>query len=333
MQRAHSSPGVDATGRIVLPLAPRRPSSPSSYSGRRRSPLRATVDDSYPVIPTWSGLNIEPNIPEHAELALDWGYSYAPSACVAGRAVPLPRGKVLGGCSATNAMQWFRGHADDYDAWERAGAAGWNYAALLPYFRRSEAWEGGPSARRGGDGPMRVTRPNDPHPIAVAMIEGAAELGLAKLDEPNSGDSEGTTLANLNIAEGRRFSVVDGYLPAWAPPPAPGQVPVGAWDRAPAPPPNLTVLTCSTAVRLGFAVSPSGARSSARCDSVFHTVRGRLRRTHARVCVVVALGALGTPEMLVRSGIGDPAQLRALGVEVAAPLPGVGRNLQDHFYY
>lgn len=262
--------------------------------------------------------------------ALDWGYSYAPSARVAGRAVPLPRGKVLGGCSATNAMQWFRGHADDYDAWERAGAAGWNYAALLPYFRRSEAWEGGPSAHRGGDGPMRVTRPKDPHPIAVAMIEGAAELGLAKLDEPNSGDSEGSALANLNIAEGRRFSVVDGYLPAWAPPPAPGQVPVGAWGRAPAPPPNLTVLTGSTAVRLGFAVSPSGSRSRARCDSVFHTVRGTLRRTHARVCVVLALGALGTPEMLVRSGIGDPAQLRALGVEVAAPLPGVGRNLQDH---
>jgi choline dehydrogenase len=255
--------------------------------------------------------------------SLDWGYTYAPSACVAGRAVPLPRGKVLGGCGATNAMQWFRGHADDYDAWERAGAVGWNYAALLPYFRRSEAWEGGPSAHRGGDGPMRVTRPQDPHPIAVAMIEGAAELGLAKLDEPNSGDSEGSALANLNIAEGRRFSIVDGYLPAWAPPPAPGQVPVGAWGRAPAPPHNLTVLTGSAAVRLGF-------RSRARCDSVFHTVRGRLRRTRARVRVVLALGALGTPEMLVRSGIGDPAQLRALGVEVAAPLPGVGRNLQDH---
>ena len=262
--------------------------------------------------------------------ALDWGYSYAPSACVAGRAVPLPRGKVLGGCSATNAMQWFRGHADDYDAWERAGAVGWNYAALLPYFRRSESWEGGPSAHRGGDGPMRVTRPRDPHPIAVAMIEGAAELGLAKLDEPNSGDSEGSALANLNIAEGRRFSVVNGYLPAWAPPPAPGQVPVGAWGRAPAPPQNLTVLTGSTAVRLGFAVSPPGSRSRAWCDSVFHTVRGTLRRTRARARVVLALGALGTPEMLVRSGIGDPAQLRALGVEVAVPLPGVGRNLQDH---
>ena len=68
---------------------------------------------------------------------------------MAGRAVPVPRGRVLGGCSATNAMQWFRGHPDDYDAWERAGAAGWNYAALLPYFRRSEDWEGGPSAQRG----------------------------------------------------------------------------------------------------------------------------------------------------------------------------------------
>jgi len=271
--------------------------------------------------------------PQWAKLggtALDWGYSYAPSACVAGRAVPLPRGKVLGGCSATNAMQWFRGHADDYDAWERAGAVGWNYAALLPYFRRSEAWEGGPSAHRGGDGPMRVTRPQDPHPIAVAMIEGAAELGLAKLDEPNSGDSEGSALANLNIAEGRRFSVVDGYLPAWAPPPAPGQVPVGAWGRAPAPPHNLTVLTGSAAVRLGFAVSPPGSTSRARCDSVFHTVRGTLRRTRARARVVLALGALGTPEILVRSGIGDPAQLRALGVEVAVPLPGVGGNLQDH---
>jgi choline dehydrogenase len=258
--------------------------------------------------------------------ALDWGYSYAPSARVGGRAIPVPRGKVLGGCSATNAMQWFRGHAADYDAWERAGAAGWNYAALLPYFRRSEEWEGGESGHRGGAGPMRITRSKDPHPIASALIEGAAELGFAKLDEPNSGDSEGAALANLNIAEGRRFSVVDGYLPAWAPPPAPGQVPVGAWTHAPAPPRNLTVLTGSAAARLGFAPGPGGTR----CDSVFHTVRGALRRTRARAGVVLALGALGTPELLVRSGIGDPAQLRALGVEVTAALPGVGRNLQDH---
>jgi choline dehydrogenase len=260
--------------------------------------------------------------------ALDWGYTYTPSSQVAGRAIGVPRGRVLGGCSATNAMQWFRGHASDYDAWEQAGATGWNYSALLPYFRRSESWEGGPSEHRGGDGPMRVTRPKDPHPVAAAMIEGAAELGLSKLDDPNSGDCEGATLANLNIAEGRRFSVVDGYLPAWAPPPAPGQVPVGAGTRAPDPPPNLTVLTGSTVVRLGFAPGSSG--TAPRCDSVFHTVRGTLRRTRARAAVILALGAFGTPELLVRSGIGDPAALRPLGLAVTAALPGVGRNLQDH---
>jgi choline dehydrogenase len=220
-------------------------------------------------------------------------------------------------------MQWFRGHPDDYDAWEQAGATGWNYASLLPYFRRSEGWEGGPSAHRGGGGPMRVTRPRAPHPVASALVEGAAELGLPKLDEPNSGETCGASLANLNIADGRRFSVVDGYLPAWALPPAPGQVPVGAWTDAPAPPPNLTVLTGSTAVRLGFG-------SGNRCESVLHTVHGALRRTRARSGVILALGAFGTPELLVRSGIGDPGQLRALGVDVVAARPGVGRNLQDH---
>jgi choline dehydrogenase len=255
--------------------------------------------------------------------ALDWGYHYRPSPHVAGRAIPIPRGKVLGGCGATGAMRWFRGDPGDYDAWERAGAVGWNYAALLPYFRRSEDWEGGPTAHRGSGGPLRITRPKDPHPIASALVDGAAELGLARLDDPNAGDTDGAALANLNIADGRRFSVVDGYLPAWAPPPAPGQVPVGAWAAAPAPPANLTVLTGSTALRLGFGPGP-------RCDSVFHTVRGTVRRTRAHSAVVLALGAFGTPELLIRSGIGDPAQLHALGVDRVASLPGVGRNLQDH---
>jgi choline dehydrogenase len=256
--------------------------------------------------------------------ALDWGYAYTPTDAVAGRAITIPRGKVLGGCSATNAMQWFRGHPADYDAWEAAGAPGWTYAAMLAYFRRSEDWEGGASAQRGYGGPMRITRPAEPHPIAAAMVEGAAELGIPTLDDANAGETCGAALTNLNIAEGRRFSAVDGYLPAWAPPPAPGQVPVGAWTRAPDPPANLTVLTGSTALRLGFATGGS------RCTSVFHRVRGSLRQTHARIAVVLALGAFGTPELLVRSGIGDPADLTRLGLPVRAALPGVGRNLQDH---
>jgi choline dehydrogenase len=256
--------------------------------------------------------------------ALDWGYAYAPTGAVVGRAIGIPRGKVFGGCSATNAMQWSRGHPADYDAWETAGAAGWTYAGMLPYFRRSEDWEGGASRQRGAGGPMRVTRPPEPHPIAAAMIEAAVELGIPRLDDANSGETCGAALTNLNIAKGRRFSVVDGYLPAWAPPPAPGQVPVGAWTRAPDPPANLTVLTGSTAFRLVF----SGV--GGRCSSVIHRVGGRLRQTRARTAVVLALGAFGTPELLVRSGIGDPADLRRLGVPVAAALPGVGRNLQDH---
>jgi choline dehydrogenase len=260
--------------------------------------------------------------------ALDWGYAYQRSKAVAGRAIAIPRGKVLGGCSATNAMQWYRGHPADYDAWEAAGAAGWNYRAMLPYLRRSEDWEGGGSAQRGGGGPMRVTRPPDPHPIAAAMVDGAAGLGLPRLDDANAGENCGAALANLNIADGRRFSAVDGYLPAWAPPPAPGQVPVGAWTQRPDPPANLTVLTGSTAVRLGFTGAAGGR--GARCSSVFRTMRGSLRQTHARTAVVLALGAFGTPELLIRSGIGDPNDLARLGLPVRAALPGVGRNLQDH---
>ncbi len=175
---------------------------------------------------------------------------------------------------------------------------------------------------------MRVTRPPEPHPVAAAMIDGAAGLGLPRLDDANAGENCGVALVNLNIADGRRFSAVDGYLPAWAPPPAPGQVPVGAWTQPPEPPANLVVLTGSTAVRLGFA-GPAGGHP-ARCDSVFHTVRGSLRQTRARTAVVLALGAFGTPELLVRSGIGDPADLGRLGLPVRAALPGVGRNLQDH---
>ena len=261
--------------------------------------------------------------------ALDWGYAYQRAKPVAGRPIAIPRGKVLGGCSATNAMQWYRGHPADYDAWEAAGAVGWNYRAMLPYLRRSEDWEGGGSAQRGAGGPMRVTRPMEPHPIAAAMIDGAAGLGLPRLDDANAGDNCGVALANLNIADGRRFSAVDGYLPAWAPPPAPGQVPVGAWTHPPDPPANLTVLTGSAAVRLGFA-GAAGDGDGGRCDSVFHTVRGSLRQTRARMAVVLALGAFGTPELLIRSGLGDPADLGRLGLPVRAALPGVGRNLQDH---
>jgi choline dehydrogenase len=238
--------------------------------------------------------------------SLDWRYCCAPSGHVAGRSIPMAAGRVLGGCGVIGAMQWYRGHPGDYDAWERAGATGWNHQALLPYFRRAEDWEGGASPLRGAGGPMRVERPRDPHPVARAMLEGAAELGLATLDDVNGGDNRGAALANLTVAGGRRHSVVDGYLAGQG---------RGAL-------PSLTVLTGSTAVRLCF--------SGSRCTGVLHVVRGAPRETMASREVIVALGAIGTPRLLVSSGLGDPAELARLGVPVRAALPGVGRNLQDH---
>jgi choline dehydrogenase len=238
--------------------------------------------------------------------SLDWGYSCAPSAHVAGRPIPMAAGKVLGGGAVIGAMQWDRGHRCDYDAWERAGATGWNHQALLPYFRRAEDWEGGASPLRGAGGPIRVERPSDPHPLARAMLDGAAELGLPALDDVNGGDNRGAALSNLTVAAGRRHSVVDGYLA----------------DHGRGALSNLTVLTGSMAVRLCF--------SGSRCSGVLHVVRGVLRETVASREVIVTLGAIGTPRLLVSSGVGDPAELARLGVRPRAALPGVGRNLQDH---
>ena len=184
--------------------------------------------------------------------------------------------------------------------------------------------------RRGAGGPMRVTRPPEPHPIAAAMVDGAAELGLPRLDDANAGENCGAALANLNIAEGRRFSAVDGYLPAWAPPPAPGQVPVGAWTQPPDPPANLTVLTGSTALRLGFSGSPRRRRRHPLQRGVPH--RARLAAPDPRADRGRARARRLRHARAARSGPASATRptSRRLGLPVQAALPGVGRNLQDH---
>jgi len=231
--------------------------------------------------------------------SLDWRYRYGPSPHLGGRAVAVPRGRVLGGCGAMNAMVWDRGQPADYDAWERAGAKGWNYLSLLPYFRRAEDWTGGASDYHGAGGPMRIRQPQHPHPLALALLGAAAELGLPRAD---GAGREGAALTSLTIAARRRHGVADGYL-----------------GRRPG---NLTILTSSTAVRLGW--------ESQRCVSLLHRAHGTLRETRARREVILALGTFGTPQLLMSSGIGDPAELRRLGIDTHTALPGVGRGLQDH---
>ena len=130
--------------------------------------------------------------------AYDWGYAYAPAPEVAGRAIAIPRGRVLGGSSSINAMLWNRGHPSDYDGWAAAGATGWDFAAVLPYFKRAEDWEGGQTPLRGAGGPLRIETSRDPHPVASALIAAAAERGMPVLADANGPDNAGAALANLN---------------------------------------------------------------------------------------------------------------------------------------
>ncbi|WP_380157077.1 GMC family oxidoreductase [Kineococcus sp. R86509] len=239
---------------------------------------------------------------------LDHRHVHAPTALVDGRTIPIPRGRVLGGSSSINAMLWYRGHPSDYDDWERRGASGWNWASLLPYFRRSEDWEGGASEFRGAGGPMRIETSRDPHPVASALLSGAAELGLPVIEDANAADNLGATLANFNArrrADGvlERWSTARGYLEP-------------ALER-----PNLHVLTGSPVHRVVF--------EGLRAVGVEHVVDGGLRTTRAER-VVLSVGALETPRLLSMSGIGDPAELSRLGLATRVALPGVGDRYADH---
>lgn len=234
----------------------------------------------------------------------DWGYDYAPTPEIDGRVIGIPRGKVLGGSSAINAMMWYRGHHADYDAWEAAGAKGWAFKDVLPYFRRCEDWQGGANEWRGAGGPLRIERAPVLHPLAQALIDASAEVGIPVIDDPNGPGNEGAAASNFNIRDNARFSSARGYL--WP-----------VLDK-----PNLTILTGSLAVSLGF--------DGPRCVSVRHVVDGVVVETRANAEIVLALGAVDTPRLLMLSGIGDPRELRRLGIAVTAALPGVGQNLQDH---
>ncbi|MDX2377406.1 GMC family oxidoreductase N-terminal domain-containing protein [Microbacterium sp. LRZ72] len=243
----------------------------------------------------------------------DWGYGYAPTARVDGRRIPIPRGRVLGGSSAINAMLWYRGHPRDYDRWEAEGATGWNAASMNRLFRVVEDWEGGADAWRGAGGPIRVERSRDPHPIAAALMAGAAEVGFDVIDDPNGATNEGVAWTNFSATTGadgvmRRWSAVRGYL-----------APV--LER-----PNLDVLVGSRALGVRLEGPPGGERAR----SVRHVVDGRSVETAASRGIVLTAGAIDTPRLLMLSGIGDADALTAHGIRPLVDLPGVGANFQDH---
>jgi len=236
--------------------------------------------------------------------AYDWKYSYTPQEAVRQRTILIPRGKVLGGSSSINALIWVRGAPSDFDQWARSGAAGWGWSDVLPYYNRAEDWQLGASALRGAQGPLRCELPSAPHPIAVAVIEAAKSLGLPAVEDVNGATFGGASLANLNIKDGTRHNTARAYLrPAMLRP-------------------NLTVLTNAQALRLLF--------EGKRCRGVEISVEGTARTVHARHEVVLSAGAIDSPRLLLLSGVGDPQELRKLGIPVVAELKGVGKNLHDH---
>ena len=220
--------------------------------------------------------------------------------------MPSDLGRGLGGGGAVNAMAHIRGHRAVYDAWAAGGATGWGYDSLLPYFKRSEHTEGRDPALRGTGGPVRVAPVPETsrHPAARALAEALRALGFPMTSDLSGRHQEGVAWPDLAIDGGKRVSPDTAYLR-----PALGR-------------PGLTVLDRCLVTRLLI--------SGGRCTGVAYLRDGAEEQACASAEVVVCAGAIGSPRLLMLSGVGPSGHLRDHGIDVAADLPGVGGNLQDH---
>jgi choline dehydrogenase len=240
----------------------------------------------------------------------DWNFAAQPNPFLHGRSLALNMGKVLGGGSSVNVMNWARGHKHDWDLFAaESGNTEWNYESVLNIYRRIEDWHGAPDpGRRGTGGLVFVQSALDPNPIAPAMVEAARSIGMPTFDSNNGRLMEGNGGASIFdqcVREGKRLSVFRAYTFPFM-------------DR-----PNLTVLTHALVTKLIF--------EGTRTVGVEIVLDGRTRRINAGLEVVLSLGAIHTPKVLMLSGIGDQTELQRLGIPLVQDLPGVGQNFQDHF--
>lgn len=236
----------------------------------------------------------------------NWLYASTPQAALNGRKVSIPRGKVLGGSSAINGMVYIRGHKADYDAWAAAGCEGWDYAALLPYFKRSEANRNAAldPAFHGSTGPLTVSNLQEPNAVDHDFIAAAGELQLRPCADFNVSEPEGMGLYQVTQKDGKRHSTARAFL-----------TPVKSR-------PNLTILTGAEVTHLDL--------SNGQATGVTLRHQGQTQSLQARAEVILSAGAIGSPDILLRSGIGPAAQIASIGGTLHHDLPGVGQNLQDH---
>ncbi len=237
----------------------------------------------------------------------DWGFESEPDLHLGGRRLACPRGKVIGGSSSINGMVYVRGHARDFDHWAEAGAEGWSYADVAPYFDRMENWHdgghGGDDAWRGQSGPLHVTRGPRRNPLVKAFVEAGHQAGFELTGDYNGEKQEGFGPMEQTVWKGRRWSTANAYLRL-------------ALKR-----PNCDLVRCF-ARRVII--------EDGRATGVEIERGGKVETVRARREVIVAASSINSPKILMLSGIGPAAHLAEHGIDLVADRPGVGQNLQDH---
>lgn len=235
-----------------------------------------------------------------------WQFHSQPEPGIDNRSLHCPRGKVLGGSSSINGMVYVRGHADDFDQWEAAGAKGWSYQDCLPYFKKSEIWEDGEDTYRGGEGPVGTCNGNQMklNPLYQAFIDAGHQAGYPLTEDYNGHQQEGFGPMHMTVKGGVRANTSSAHLYA-------------AIKR-----PNLTLITGVHSRRILF--------EGHTATGIEFEHDGKIKQAKASKEVILSAGSIGSPQLLQLSGIGPRKVLEAAGVEVRQELPGVGENLQDH---
>lgn len=237
--------------------------------------------------------------------AVDWCYKTEPDEGLNGRRLDWPRGKVLGGSSSLNGLLYVRGQPQDYDRWRQMGNVGWGWDDVLPLFKRAEGQERGADEYHGADGPLAVSNMRLSRPICDAWVAAAQGAGYAFNSDYNGASQEGVGYFQLTARNGRRCSAAVAYLNP-------------ARRR-----PNLRIVTRAQVTRV---VIENGRATGV----TYHDGSGTEQQVRASSEVILSAGAIGSPQLLMLSGVGEAAHLREHGIGVAADLPGVGQNLQDH---
>ncbi|ABL69155.1 choline dehydrogenase [Paracoccus denitrificans] len=234
----------------------------------------------------------------------NWRFESEPEPGLNGRTILEARGKVLGGSSSINGMNWVRGNPWDYDNWAAMGLEGWSYAEILPYFRRAESFDKGANDYRGDKGPMLVETCKAEGPLYDAFIQSAKQAGMRHVEDHNAYRQEGVHITQRNVGKGIRWSSSQGYI------------------HARGNQPNLDVVVGGRLLKINFS-----NRRATRADIL---VNGERQSVEIDGEIILCAGALNSPQLLQLSGIGPADMLRSVGIEVLADMPGVGAGLKDH---